>query len=86
MGKSDYFAPGKWNVICDQCGFKFKNDQLRKDWRGLMLCHGGGTTGCWEPRHPQDFVRGQADRQMPEWTRPEGDDVFIDTPVSRDDL
>ena len=33
---------------------------------------------CWEPRQPQDFVRGVADIQAPPWTRPEGTDVFVD--------
>lgn len=30
----------------------------------------------WEPRQPQDFVRGVADYQAPPWTRPEQGDVF----------
>jgi len=32
---------------------------------------------CWEPRQPQDFVRGVADYQAPPWTRPEPQDQFI---------
>jgi hypothetical protein len=31
----------------------------------------------WEPRQPQDFVRGIADQQAPVWTRPEPVDTFI---------
>ena len=31
---------------------------------------------CWEPRQPQDFVRGVADYQAPPFTRPEQSDVF----------
>jgi len=31
----------------------------------------------WEPRQPQDFVRGVADYQAPPWTRPEPQDQFI---------
>jgi hypothetical protein len=65
--------PGTWKVICDRCGFQFHSDELRKEWQGLMTCK-----GCWEPRHPQDFVRGVKDTQAPPWTRPEPDDVFVD--------
>lgn len=50
--REDYFAPGDWNAICDGCGAKLKASTLRKDWQGFMKCH-----PCWEPRHPQDFVR-----------------------------
>jgi hypothetical protein len=32
---------------------------------------------CWEPRQPQDFVRGVADYQAPPFTRPEQSDSFI---------
>ena len=31
----------------------------------------------WEPRQPQDFVRGVADKMVPAWTRPEQADTFI---------
>jgi hypothetical protein len=31
----------------------------------------------WEPRQPQDFVRGVADQQAVPWSRPEPADRFI---------
>lgn len=71
-GRSDYYAHGQWNVICDVCGGKFKSNELRKRWDNLMVC-----SGDWEPRQPQDFVKGVADIQAPPWTRPEQSDVFI---------
>lgn len=61
-----------WLAICDRCGFEYKSYQLRKEWQGLMTCK-----SCWEPRHPQDFVRVTRDDQTPPWTRPEGEDTFI---------
>ena len=73
----DEFRKGSWRAICDRCGFKYYNTDLRKEWNGLRTCFGGGTNNCWEPRHPQDFVKGKADRQKPAWTRPEPDDDFI---------
>ena len=68
---------GGWNVICDACGRKFKENELQLRWDGLMVCKGD-----WEPRHPQDFVKGVADIQAPKYARPEQTDVFI--PVDYD--
>lgn len=69
------YAHGQFNVICDRCGFKFKSRQLRREWNGLRTCSGAATNNCWEPRHPQDFVRGKKDRQAPPWVRPEAEDI-----------
>lgn len=66
------FQSGKWLAICDICGFRFHNDKLKKDWRGLMVCKQD-----WEPRHPQDYIHGVEDRSAPPWTRPESTDIFI---------
>jgi hypothetical protein len=41
-------------------------------WDGLMVC-----SGDWEPRQPQDFVHGVADKQAPPFTRAEQSDRFI---------
>lgn len=43
--------------LCQECGFKFRMSELRKRWDGFMVCKED-----WEPRHPQEFVRGKADR------------------------
>jgi hypothetical protein len=69
---------GKWLVICDRCGFKKTNDQVAKEpSTNLIVCK----DTCWEPRHPQEFVRPRPDPQGVPFTRPECTDVFIDTPV-----
>lgn len=62
---------GSWNVICDVCGRQYKDSDLQLRWDGLMVC-----SGDWEPRQPQDFVRGVADKQAPPFSRPEQTDVF----------
>lgn len=69
-----YYAKGQWNALCDRCGSQYKSGQLKKEWNGLMVCK-----ECYEPRHPQDFVKGVKDDQSVEWTRPEGTDVETDT-------
>lgn len=75
-------------AICDRCGFRFKLETLRKEWTGLMVCHGPASNNCWEPRHPQDFVRGVPDDQgVRPNMRPEPADVFINPgDVTPDDL
>jgi hypothetical protein len=63
---NNYYKPKVWNAYCDSCGFKFKSDQLKKRWDGLMV-----DDACWEPRHPQDFLRAvkETSNKLP-WTRP----------------
>jgi len=61
-----------WKAICDRCGFEFYSFELKKEWQGLMVCH-----SCWEPRHPQDFVRAVSDEQAVPWSRPEAPDTFV---------
>lgn len=62
------YVHGDWNAICDRCGFEFKASKLREEWNGLMVC-----SQCWEPRHPQDFLRGVPDDPSVPWTRPDTD-------------
>jgi hypothetical protein len=46
---------GSQNGICDDCGFQFKQVDLRKKWDGLVVCR-----DCWEPRHPSDLYAYKA--------------------------
>lgn len=62
-----------WNAICDRCGAKRRNSEMRKQWNNLIVC----ADTCWEPRNAQDFVRGVVDRQNPPWVRPEPADTFM---------
>lgn len=68
------YDKGDWKAICDVCGRIFKGSQLRQRWDGYKVCNED-----WEPRQPQDFVRGVVDTQVPPWTRPEAQDQFIYT-------
>ena len=72
MSRSNIFENGSWAVICDVCGREYWSHQLTKRWDGLMVC-----SGDWEPRHPQDFVKGVADKIVPAYTRPESTDTFV---------
>lgn len=65
-----YYKKGCWNAICDICGFKFKSDELRKNWKGLYVCKED-----WEPRHPQDFLRARKESPSISWSRPKPTDI-----------
>jgi hypothetical protein len=66
MSHESTFDNGNWNAICDVCGREFRASQMTQRWDGLMVCKDD-----WEPRQPQDFVRGVADKIAPPWVRPE---------------
>lgn len=72
--------------ICDRCGFKYYRSEMRTQWDNLIVCYGPGTTDCWEPRQPQDFVKAKRDQITVYDTRTEGEDQFITTPITPDDL
>jgi len=80
MGHADYYKAGDYNVICDQCGFKFKASECKMQWNNLFVC-----SECYEERQPQDFVRGLKDNQQVPIPRPEGEPKFITRIITPDD-
>jgi hypothetical protein len=66
---------GSWNVVCDRCGLKRKNYQLRQEWTGLMVC----ADTCYETRHPQTLINTRSENISVSWSRPEPEDVYIVT-------
>ena len=66
-----YFL-GKHLFICDVCGFEKLSDQKKKRWDNLIVC-----PECWEPDHPQKFVRVSPDGQPVSDPRPEPEDEFL---------
>lgn len=56
---------GDWLAVCDRCGITYYASQLSKEWTGFRVC-----SGCWDPRHPQEYLRGKADPQAAPWQRP----------------
>lgn len=67
-----YFKSGGFNALCDVCGFKFKSNELKKRWDGLMVCEGD-----FEHDHPQKFLRVREDKIAVPWVRPRPEDLFI---------
>ena len=77
MGRADFYKRGSWLAICDVCGAKYHSDDLKMRWDGLMCC-----SQDWNPRQPQDFVRGIPDPQAVAWTRPDSVPQFVPNPVT----
>ena len=45
---------------CDRCSFTVRVSSLSEEWNGLVVCN-----ECFEPRHPQDLVKGVKDDTSP---------------------
>ena len=66
------YRPGTAWAICDSCGMRVYLSELRKDWRGFMVCKKD-----YEPRHPQDNVQASADKLVINNARPQVTDIFL---------
>ncbi len=80
-GRADYWAPGDYNALCAECGRKRKASTLIQLPPGVP---GSGLWVCrehWNPRHPQDYVKGVKDIQTPPWAQPASDPVFVFTVI-----
>lgn len=74
MGSANYFKAGDWNIHCQECWQTFKASQVRKRWDGFWVCY-----RCWEPRHPQDFIKGIPDRQNVPFSTSDPDYIYSGT-------
>ena len=79
---NDQFILGDSNAICDVCGFKKKQSQLKKRWDGAMVC-----SEDWESRHPQDMIKARPERNNVKDARTEPEHRFLGSnEISSDDL
>lgn len=67
------YKPGDHWLICDECGLRYRRSQMLERWDGFWVC-----TKDWEPRHPQEFVLGRADKVAVDVSRPEQVDMTVD--------
>lgn len=82
MTRQLVYIRGDNYFLCPVCGRKKRVSKGRRRWDNEFVC-----TDDWEPRHPQEFVRGRADKILPSITRPEPADTFIDVgDVTAEDL
>jgi|GEM_PF-2349316 hypothetical protein len=66
-----YIRGENW-MICDVCGFKYRQSQIKTRWDGAKVCEAD-----FELRHPQDFLRGIPDHPAAPYTNPEQPDQFV---------
>jgi hypothetical protein len=66
------YRPGAHNVLDERTGYKVKSTDVAKEWNGLVV-----RRKSFEPRHPQDFVRGKTDNQNVADPRSEPADSFL---------
>ena len=72
---------GSYNVVCDECGLKYKAGELMRRYDGAMVCKYD-----WEPRHPQEFVRAKKDNPVLPFVRPDNDGTDVGPDVYCDAL
>ena len=69
------YIPGRFFRICDICGLKRYNTEMKKTWDNLWVC----SDTCFDgPRNPQDYlVKPFADRITVNDPRPEPTETYI---------
>lgn len=75
-----WIAGDPWHC-CPRCGLNYRFSQTQKEYTGLRVCR-----QCWEPLHPQEFVRGIPDKRAVRDARPEPPDVFVTIAWGRDEV
>lgn len=74
--------PGNYYVWCDRTGFKVPANETMREWDGKIVWR-----HVYEPRHPQDFVRGVREDNTVPFARPRPADRFLGVnEVTADDL
>lgn len=72
MGRKLHYQPGSYYVTDDRTGFPQRSGRTRKEWTGLRV-----DEKVWEPRQPQDLVKGVKDNQSVPDARPLGPAQYV---------
>lgn len=72
MGRKLHYKPGSFYRTDDRTGFVQRAGRTREQWDGLIV-----DTSVWEPRQPQDLVKGVKDEQWVPQARPLGPNVYV---------
>ena len=71
MGRHYSYKPGSYYVADDRTGFPQRAERTRVQWNRLRV-----DESVWEPRQPQDLVRGVKDNQTVADARPLAPAIF----------
>jgi hypothetical protein len=72
MGRKLHFKMGSFYRTDDRTGFPTRAEDTRREWNGLIV-----DVKRWEPRQPQDLVKGRPDNQTVPFPRPLGPNIFV---------
>lgn len=72
MGRKLHYKPGSFYRVDDRTGFPQRAEKTRAEWTGLIV-----DEARWEPRQPQDLVKGVPDIQSVPNPRPLGANVYV---------
>jgi hypothetical protein len=68
------YKAGDHLFVCQQCGFTKYGSEVRLQWNGLRVC-----AKCYDPRHPQEYLRGRRDDQTVPFANPPAAPHFLET-------
>jgi hypothetical protein len=72
MGRKLSFRLGSFYRTDDRTGFPQRAERTRREWTGLIV-----DEARWEPRQPQDLVKGVPDIQSVPDPRPLGQNIYV---------
>ncbi len=72
MGRKLHYRLGSWYRTDDRTGFPQRAEVTRREWTGLIV-----DQARWEPRQPQDLVKGVPDKQSVPDARPLGPNQYV---------
>lgn len=72
MGRKLHYKPGSFYRQSDRTGFAVRAEETRMQWNNLIT-----EDSTWEPRQPQDLVKGVKDIQGVPFPRPLPADEFV---------
>jgi hypothetical protein len=76
VGRKLHYKLGSFYRTDDRTGFPQRAERTRREWNNLIV-----DQARWEPRQPQDLVKGVPDNQSVPDPRPLGQNVYVG-PVS----
>src|SRR5580698_6191386 len=72
MGRKLHYKRGSFYRVDDRTGFPTRAENTRKEWNNLIV-----DQARWEPRQPQDLVKGVPDIQSVPDARPLSQNIFV---------
>lgn len=72
--KRPELVPGTYHLVCDRTGFRLPNTMIVREWDNYMVWD-----KVYEPRQPQDYLRGIKDNMTVPIARPMVEPTFLET-------